>query len=93
MSDSCRIALRVTPRSAKPGVGEWREGVDGRRELELRVASAPADGAANEEVVRFLAKALGAPRGWVVILSGHASRHKRVEIGLPLDEVMRRLGS
>jgi hypothetical protein len=33
-----QIAIRVTPRSAKPGIGGWRAGADGREELEVRVA-------------------------------------------------------
>ena len=92
MSETCQIAVRVTPRSAKPRVGSWSEGADGRRTLELRVTAAPADGAANAAVVRLFAEALGVPRGSVAILSGRTSRHKRVEVRLPLDEVMRRLG-
>ena len=78
------IAIRVTPRSAKPGIGEWKSDVDGRAYLELRVAAAPADGAANDEVVKLLAKALGLPKSSLAIVSGQAARLKRIE--LPLDE-------
>ena len=70
----------MTPRSAKPGIGGWREGADGREELEIRVAEAPADGAANEAVVKLLAKSLGISRSEVTIISGETSRHKRVAI-------------
>jgi hypothetical protein len=82
----------VTPRSAKPGIGGWRAGADGRVELEVRVAEAPADGAANEAVVKLLAKALGISRSEVSIISGHASRHKRVAIPFELEEFRRRVG-
>jgi uncharacterized protein YggU (UPF0235/DUF167 family) len=88
-----QIAIKVTPRSAKPGVGGWREGADGRPELELRVAEAPADGAANAAVEKLLAKALGLSRSEVTIISGHSSRHKRVGVPFDLDEVRRRLGA
>jgi len=87
------IAIRVTPRSAKPGIGAWRTGADGRDELEVRVAEAPADGAANEAVIKLLAKALGISRSEVAIISGHAARHKRVELPFDAAEVRRRLGS
>ena len=87
------IAIRVTPRSAKPGIGAWRTGADGRDKLEVRVAEAPADGAANEAVLKLLAKALGISRSEVAIISGHAARHKRVEFPFDAAEVRRRLGS
>jgi hypothetical protein len=86
------LAIRVTPRSAKPGVGGWRAGADGREELEVRVAEAPADGAANEAVVRLLAKALGTSRSQVEIISGATSRHKRVAVPFDAEEAHRRLG-
>ena len=86
------ISIRVTPRSAKPGIGGWREGADGREELEVRVAEAPADGAANDAVIKLLAKSFGISRSEVTIISGEASRHKRVAIPFDVDEVRRRLG-
>ncbi len=78
------LAVRVTPRSAKTGIGGWREGTDGRMELEIRVAEAPADGAANAAVLKLLARKLGLPRGSIEIVSGENSRHKR--IALSIDE-------
>jgi uncharacterized protein (TIGR00251 family) len=82
----------VTPRSAKPGIGIWRPGADGREELEIRVAEAPTDGAANEALVKLIAKALGISRSEVTIISGHTSRHKRVAVPYELHEVRVRLG-
>ena len=90
---SCQIAVRVTPRSAKPGIGGWRAGADGREELEVRVSEAPTDGSANSAVIKLLAKALGVPRSEVDIVSGQASRHKRIAVPLDAAEVRRRLGN
>ena len=59
----------------------------------MRVAEAPADGAANEAVVRLLAKALGTSRSEVEIISGATSRHKRVAVPFDLAEARRRLGA
>jgi uncharacterized protein YggU (UPF0235/DUF167 family) len=87
------IAVRVTSRSAKPGIGGWRAGADGREELEIRVADAPADGAANDAVEKLLARALGLSRSQVSIVSGHASRHKRVEVPFDAEEFRRRIAS
>lgn len=86
------LPVRVTPRSAEPGVGSWRMAADGREELEVRVSAAPADGAANDAVIRVLADALGIPRSTMEIVSGQTSRHKRIRIDLPDEEVRRRLG-
>jgi uncharacterized protein len=85
------IAIRVTPRSSKPGIGGWRKDADGREQLEVRVAEAPADGAANDAVVRLLARALGLSRSDVAIVSGQTSRLKRVSLPIDLDEARRRL--
>lgn len=79
------LSVRVTPRSAKPGIGEWRTDPSGRSFLELRVAAAPTDGSANDEVVRLLAKALGLPKALLSIASGHTARLKRIDT--PLSEV------
>jgi uncharacterized protein YggU (UPF0235/DUF167 family) len=78
------LGIRVTPRSAKPGIGDWKTDAGGRAFLELRVAAAPADGGANEEVVKLLAGALGLPKSSLRIVSGHSARLKRIE--LPFDE-------
>jgi hypothetical protein len=85
------LAVRVTPRSSKPGIGSWRAGADGREELEVRVAEAPSDGAANEAVVKLLAKALGISRSELSIIAGATSRHKRVAIPFDLSEARGRL--
>jgi uncharacterized protein YggU (UPF0235/DUF167 family) len=85
------LSIRVTPRSAKPGIGNWKSDPGGRRYLELRVAAAPADGAANEEVVALLAKALVLPKSSLAIISGHAARLKRIEVPLDDGEVESRL--
>lgn len=88
-----QIAIYVTPRSAKPGIGGWRAGVDGREELEVRVAEAPTDGAANAAVIKLLASALGLSRSQITITAGTTSRHKRIELPLKLEEVCRRMSA
>jgi hypothetical protein len=84
------LAIRVTPRSSKPGIGDWRVDPGGRPFLEVRVAAAPTDGAANEEVVKLLAKALGLPKSSVTIIGGESARLKRIELPLAEDEVRAR---
>jgi len=88
---SSLLAIRVTPRSARPGFGDWKMDPGGRPYLEVRVAAAPADGSANAEVVKLVAKALGVPKGEIRIVSGESARLKRLEIPLGEAEVRERL--
>ena len=61
--------------------------------VKIRLQSPPVDGAANDELVHFLADLLGTSRRSVEIVSGHASRRKRIRIkGLAGDAVRRALG-
>jgi uncharacterized protein (TIGR00251 family) len=46
--------------------------------LDVRVRSAPVDGAANDEVVASVARALGLRSAEVVIVSGAKARRKRL---------------
>jgi uncharacterized protein (TIGR00251 family) len=85
------LPIRVSPRSSKPGIGSWRTGADGRDELDVRVAEAPTDGAANDAVLKLLAKALGLSRSEMSIIAGAASRHKRIAIPFDLVEARERL--
>lgn len=70
-----RFAVRVQPRSSKPGVG----GVHGDA-LKVRVGAAPVDGAANEAVIEVIAEAFGVSGRAVRIVSGLSSRSKVVEV-------------
>ncbi|WKZ66741.1 MAG: DUF167 domain-containing protein [Flavobacteriales bacterium] len=48
--------------------------------LRIRLAAPPVDGQANEALITFLAGAFGVPKRQVDLLSGHASRSKRVRV-------------
>jgi uncharacterized protein len=85
------LPVRVTSRSARPGLGGWRAGADGCEEFQVRVAEAPADGAANDAAVRLVAKAFGVSRSEVSIISGETSRHKRLSIPFDVGEARGRL--
>lgn len=61
--------------------------------LRVRLAAPPAEGRANAELVRFLAKELGVPRDAVSLVAGRRSRRKLVHLaGVTLDDARRRLG-
>ncbi|HEV8398695.1 MAG TPA: DUF167 domain-containing protein [Gemmatimonadales bacterium] len=69
------IVLHVVPRARVTGVA-GRHG----DALKIRVAAPPMDGAANAELIRFLAERLSVPRSAVTITAGHTSRRKTVRI-------------
>lgn len=48
--------------------------------VKIRVAAPPVDGAANTELVRFLAERLGVARSAVRIVSGGSRRRKTVAV-------------
>jgi uncharacterized protein (TIGR00251 family) len=48
--------------------------------LKIRLAAPPVDGQANEALIAFLAEAFGVPKRQVELISGHASRSKRVRV-------------
>jgi uncharacterized protein (TIGR00251 family) len=60
--------------------------------LKIRVAAPPVDGAANDELIRFLARQFSIPPTSVRIHSGAGGRHKRVLIkGVTAQLVLARL--
>ena len=69
------FAVRVVPRASKTAVAGEHDGA-----LRVRVAAPPVEGAANEELIRFLAKEFGVPARDVEIRSGHASKTKVVRV-------------
>jgi uncharacterized protein (TIGR00251 family) len=46
--------------------------------LRIQIAAPPVDGAANEELLRFLKKALGIPASRIELIRGATSKHKDV---------------
>jgi len=48
--------------------------------IKIRVAAPPVDGAANAELIRFLADQLGLPKSAIEIVSGAGSRRKQMRI-------------
>jgi len=60
--------------------------------LKIRLAAPPVDGAANEELVRFLAERLAVPRSAVTIAAGLTGRRKTVKIsGVETADALRTL--
>ncbi|HVF67145.1 MAG TPA: DUF167 domain-containing protein [Pyrinomonadaceae bacterium] len=74
-SGALTFAVRVVPRASKSALAGEHAGA-----LKVRVAAPPVEGAANEELARLLAKAFGVAARDVEVLSGRASKSKRVRV-------------
>lgn len=79
------IRIRVQPRASRTEVVGEHDGA-----LKVRVAAPPVDGAANGELIRYLAKTLGIARSRVRVLSGVSGRMKVIEIDEIEASVVRR---
>lgn len=75
----CLLRLHIQPRASRTGIA----GIHGDR-LKIRIHAPPQDGAANDELTRFLADAFGVPRSRVVVVSGHSHRDKTVSVREPV---------
>jgi uncharacterized protein (TIGR00251 family) len=70
-----RLEVHAKPRARKSAILGAREG-----RLEVAIAAPPVDGAANEELVATLARALSVPKSSVRIVRGQGGRHKMVAV-------------
>jgi uncharacterized protein len=69
------IDVRVVPRAGRSGFAGLRDGA-----LLVRLAAAPVDGAANDELIALFARTLHVPKRDITIISGERSRAKRVRV-------------
>lgn len=84
------LEIKVTPSSGRQRIVVDSSGM----RIKVYLKSPPEDGKANSELIDLLAKTVGCPKMKIDILSGAASRTKRVKIDLPLtrEELLSRLG-
>jgi uncharacterized protein (TIGR00251 family) len=81
------IPVRVTPRGGRTVI----EGVEAGA-LRLRLGAPPVEGAANRELLDFLAKSLRLPKRNLTLVQGERSRAKLVlVVGLTVDDIRQRL--
>ena len=75
------LDIKAVPGASKSALGGVREG-----RLKVRIAAAPEDGKANEELRSFLAKTLDIPKKEVVLVSGEKARLKTLRLPLSAKE-------
>jgi uncharacterized protein len=80
--------VQVVPRSSRSEVVGEHNGA-----LRVKIAAPPVDGAANEELVRVLAKTFDVSRSAVTIVSGQTGKVKQISIKGRTNDVVQRLNS
>ena len=78
--EGLRLAVRLTPRARRTEAAGIVTDAEGRTALAVRIAAPPVDGAANEALIAWLAKAAGVAKSAVSILSGHSARTKMLRL-------------
>ena len=85
--DGVSIELKVIPRAGRTQLAGTRDNA-----LLIRLAAAPVEGAANHELIAFLATLLGIPKRRLSVIAGAKSRSKRVQVrGVTTEFVRARL--
>jgi hypothetical protein len=85
-SGSLLLSLHVQPGARKCEI----VGLHGDA-LKVRLAAPPVDGKANACLIEFLADRLDVPRAQVVLVSGAASRLKRLRVAGVSEQAIARL--
>ena len=73
--NSLTFMVRVVARASRSEIAGEHDGA-----LRVRVAAAPVEGAANEELTRILARAFRLPTRAVEIINGQTAKLKRVRV-------------
>ena len=70
------LKVKVLPSAPKTEVrGEMADGT-----IKISVAAAPEKGRANIELLSFLAKEMGLPKGWLSLVAGAGDRIKLIKM-------------
>ena len=85
-SSACTLRVRVTPNARKPGLALREDGV-----LLAKVTAPAVEGAANQALLRGLARDLDLPRSALRLVQGEQSRDKLLSVDLDEAELRRRL--
>lgn len=74
--DNCiTFSVRVQPRALQSNIVGEIEG-----SLKVKIAAPPADGKANEELIKFLAKQFDLPKRDIEIISGETAKNKIIRL-------------
>ncbi len=74
------VTVRLTPKGGRDSIDGIDELSDGSAVLKARVRAAPHEGAANDALIRLLAKAVGLAPRHVTLAGGATARIKRIRL-------------
>jgi len=81
------LRVKVTPNASKNEISGWEEDT-----LRIRIRGVPEKGRVNEELIAYIAEIIGLAKSKIKIVSGTASRFKRLKIeGVALEEFKSKL--
>ncbi len=72
--------VKVTPKAAKSRIGSLVDGVNNKKILKVYVTAPPTDNLANAAVIEVLSSYFHKPKSKILIVSGLATREKRIQI-------------
>jgi hypothetical protein len=88
-----RIAVRLTPRGRADRIDGVARLADGTAVLKASVGAPPADGRANEALLRLLATEWGLARRDLTIVAGARSRNKSIHVAGDPAALLTRIGA
>lgn len=69
------LEVKITPNASRNEILRWEENL-----LVIKIKGIPEKGKVNENLIDFLAKTLGIAKSQIKIVSGRASRLKKLNI-------------
>ena len=81
---ACLLTVAVIPNAKRSERAGLHDGA-----LRVRLAAPAIEGRANDALIAWLADELGVPRRIVTLRHGATSRRKRLEIAVPLVQLLR----
>ncbi len=76
--DTLILQVYVQPRASRDEISGWHD-----RGLKIRLKAPPVDGAANKQLIKFLARLFKVPASRIQLLKGESSRQKTLAITRP----------
>jgi len=84
-----RLAVRLTPKASRDGIGPVALDADGLAVLKAQVTTVPEDGKANAALIALLSKRFKLAKSRFTITAGATDRRKTLFIEAEPDELRR----